>query len=91
MLLLRINGIPTGVVQTGEDLFNHPQLKHLGHYQILNHKVIGLYSYDTSSFILPKTLGKSELAVPLTGEHSKHVYQHILGMSDEVIAELVVD
>jgi len=91
MQLLQANGVPAGVVQTGEDLHNDPQLKHRGHYQILDHKVIGPHSYDTASFELSRTPGKPEWAAPLMGEHNEYVCQSILGMSDEEIAELVIE
>lgn len=91
MLLLQAKGVPAGVVQTGQDLHHDPQLKHRGHYQTLNHKVIGPHSYDTSSFTLSKTPGKPEWAAPLMGEHNEYVCKNILGMSDEEIAELVID
>ncbi|MFC1978252.1 CaiB/BaiF CoA transferase family protein [Chloroflexota bacterium] len=91
MLLLQAKGVPAGVVQRGEDLHNDAQLSFRGHYQILNHKVIGLHSYDTSSFALSKTPGKPEWAAPLMGDHNEYVCQNILGMSDEEIAELVIE
>ncbi len=91
MLLLQAKGVPAGVVQTGEDLHRDPQLRHRGHYQILNHKVIGPHSCDTSSFVLSKTPGKPERAAPLMGEHNEYVFKNILGMSDEEIAELVIE
>lgn len=91
MLSLQARGVPASIVQTGEDLHRDPQLKHRGHYQILNHKVIGLHSYDTPSFVLSRTPGKPERAAPLMGEHNEYVCQNILGMSDEEIAELVIE
>ncbi len=91
MLLLQAKGVPAGLVQTGEDLHHDPQLRLRGHYQILNHKVIGLHSYDTSSFALSKTPGKPERAAPLIGEHNEYVCKNILGMSDDEIAGLVVE
>ena len=91
MLLLQAKGVPAGLVQTGEDLHRDPQLRLRGHYQILNHKVIGPHSYDTSSFALSRTPGKPEWAAPLMGEHNEYVCKNILGMSDEEIAELVIE
>ena len=91
MQSLQAKGVPAGVVQTGEDLHNDPQLKHRGHYQILNHKVIGPHSYDTASFELSETPGKPGWAAPLMGEHNEYVCKNILGISDEEIAELVIE
>ncbi|MFC1966334.1 CaiB/BaiF CoA transferase family protein [Chloroflexota bacterium] len=91
MLSLQEKGVSAGVVQTGEDLHRDPQLKHRSHYQVLEHKVIGPHSYDTSSFRLSKTPGKPEWAAPLIGEHSEYVCRNILGMTDDEIAELVVE
>ncbi|MFC2051322.1 CaiB/BaiF CoA transferase family protein [Chloroflexota bacterium] len=91
MLSLQEKGVPAGVVQAGEDLHRDPQLRHRSHYRILEHKVIGPHSYDTSSFTLSKTPGKQEWAAPLIGEHSEYVCLNILGMSSEEVAGLVVE
>ena len=80
-------GIPAGVVQTCEDLFNDPQLQHREHYVYLNHKEIGLHAYDSNSFKLSESPPNYKPA-PLLGEHTDWVCRNILGLSDNEIVEL---
>ena len=48
-------GVPAGVVETCEDLFNDAQLSHRNHYVFLDHKEIGRHAYDANCFTLSES------------------------------------
>ena len=80
-------GVPAGVVQTCEDLFNDPQLQHRGHYVFLEHKEIGRHAYDANCFHLSESPPVYKPA-PLLGEHTDWVCREILGLPDSQIQSL---
>ena len=80
-------GVPAGVVQTCEDLFNDPQLQHRGHYVFLDHKEIGRHAYDANCFQLSESPPIYKPA-PLLGEHTDWVCREILGLPDSRIQSL---
>ena len=84
-------GVPAGVLQTGEDLLEHdPQLKYRRFFEELDHPEIGKYHAFKHSFMLSKLPCELQRA-PLLGEHTEYALKEFLGMSDDEIAELVVE
>ena len=91
MRMMQAAGVAAGVLQTGEDLLEHdPQLKHRHFFWELDHPEIGRYRAPGPPFILSKSPYELRRA-PLLGEHNEYALKEILGMSDEEIAELVVE
>ena len=91
MNLLQAAGVAAGVVQTGEDLLEHdPQLKHRQFFQELDHPEIGKHYARCPAFTLSKSSCEVQRA-PLLGEHNEYLLKETLGMSDEEIAELVIE
>lgn len=91
MTMMQEAGVGAGVVQTAEDILVHdPQLKRLHFFWEVDHPVIGKHYSAASPFILSKSPCELRPA-PLLGEHSEYAYKEILGMSDEEIAELVIE
>ena len=82
-------GVPAGVVQSQSELWNDPQLEHLGFYQMLEHTECGPMPYDGLQFQLSKTPGKLRWAQALVGEHSEMVLKEFAGLDEDEIAELV--
>ena len=80
-------GVPAGVVQTCEDLFNDPQLGHRGHYVFLDHKEIGRHAYDANCFTLSESPPTYQPA-PLLGEHTDWVCREILGLPEGEVEDL---
>ena len=80
-------GVPAGVVETCEDLFNDPQLAHRGHYVFLEHQEIGLHANDANCFTLSESPPVYRPA-PLLGEHTDWVLREILNLPDAEIQEL---
>ncbi len=91
MQRLQEKGVPAGVVQTAEDMFNDPQLKQRGHFVPLRHSEIGLHSYDSFAFRLSESGGEPGSAAPCLGEHNEKVYKEVLGYSEEEIADLIAE
>ena len=81
-------GVAAGVVQTCEDLFADPQLRHRGHFVWLDHPEIGVHATDGNAFTLSATPAVYERPAPLLGEHTRQVCREVLRLSDERIDEL---
>jgi len=91
MALMQTAGVPAGVVETAEDLLdNDLQLRHRRSFWELDHPEIGKYRSIGASFVLSKSPYELRRA-PLLGEHNEYVLKDICGMSDEEIAELVIE
>lgn len=91
MSMMQAAGVAAGVLETGEDLLERdPQLKHRQYFWELDHPEIGRYRALRPSFVLSKSQCEVRPA-PLLGEHNEYVLKDILGMSDEAIAELVIE
>lgn len=87
--LLQAAGIAAGVVQSGKDLIEDPQLEHRHHFWYLDHPEMGVCAYDGPPFILSETPAELRTPAPLLGEHTEYVCTNILGMSDEEFVELL--
>lgn len=83
--------VPAGVVQNAQDLFNDPQLRHREHFVRLNHPLMGPYHIATSVFKMSRCQNRPLSPAPLFGEHTQMVMKEFLGMSDDEIADLVVE
>ncbi len=91
MTRMQAAGVGAGVLQTGEDLLEHdPQLKHRRLFCELDHPEVGKYRPAGPPFILSKVPCEIRRS-PLLGEHNEYALKKILGMSDDEIAELVID
>jgi benzylsuccinate CoA-transferase BbsF subunit len=87
---LQAAGVPSGVVNNGKDLFDDPQLKHRGHFRFLKHSVMGEHSYSGPAYRLSKTPDE-QFAAPSLGEHNEYVLTEVLKLSDDEIADLLVE
>jgi benzylsuccinate CoA-transferase BbsF subunit len=91
MTLLQAAGVPAGVVETCEDLFHDPQLKHRQHFRFLQHTVIGRHAYHSPAYRLSRTPNHIWKAAPCLGEDNEYVYKQVLGYSDDEVADLLVE
>ncbi|MDY7019003.1 MAG: CoA transferase [Chloroflexota bacterium] len=89
MSKIQAAGVAAGIVANGKDIHNDPQLKHRGHFKLLNHKEIGLHSYELPSWRLSKTPADIRMPSPCLGEHTHYVATEILGISDTEFIELM--
>jgi crotonobetainyl-CoA:carnitine CoA-transferase CaiB-like acyl-CoA transferase len=91
MHLLQEAGVAAGVVQDAADLLDHdPQLRHRGHYRLLQHPVTGDTLYMGPAFTLSATPAAMRPA-PCLGEHNASVYGDLLGMSAAEIEQYTAE
>ncbi|HEY91076.1 MAG TPA: CoA transferase [Dehalococcoidia bacterium] len=84
-------GVPAGIVNSPEDhMENDPQLLNRELFQWRDHPELGQYRPPRQPCILSKTPCEIERA-PLYGEHNEYAFKEILGMTDDEIAELVIE
>jgi benzylsuccinate CoA-transferase BbsF subunit len=84
--------VPAGVVHNARDVLdNDPHLRERGYYVYLDHPETGRAAHDGAPFRLSKSQGEISTPAPLLGEHNEYVCKEILGMSDEEIAEALVE
>ncbi len=86
---LQSAGIAAGVVASGEDLNNNPQLAARNFYPLLNHTEIGPSYYSNPPFKLSESSVEVRQAAPCLGEHNEYVCREILGLTDEQFIELL--
>lgn len=91
MSLMQQAGVAAGVVARSEDIHSDPQLKHRGHFVVLEHREMGPTVYDMPPYRLSQTPAQLRLPAPCLGEHTHYVCREILGMSDEEIADLMAE
>ncbi len=84
-------GIPAAIVNSPEDhMENDPQLLSREFFQWRDHPELGQYRPPRQPCVLSKTPCEIERA-PLYGEHNEYAFKEILGMTDDEIAELVIE
>jgi len=91
MTLMQAKGIPAGVVYTIGDVFSCPQMKHRQHFVCLDHPVIGRHAYHNEAIRFSKTPQDFYKAAPCLGEDNEYVYKEVLGLSDDEVADLLVE
>ncbi len=85
----RRRGINASVVNTPEDVADHPQLEARGYWGELDHKKPGFKLQVPKHFFLcSETQNGVRRRAPLIGEHNREVYDTELGLLDTDIAEL---
>jgi crotonobetainyl-CoA:carnitine CoA-transferase CaiB-like acyl-CoA transferase len=82
-------GVPAGVVQKSEDLYNDPQLKGFGYFWEVDHPVIGKHKVEAHAFRLSKTPRRLRTPAPCMGEHTECVCREILNLKDDEFVELL--
>ncbi len=92
MALLQSKGVPAGVVHNARDVLdNDAHLRERGYYVYLDHPETGRMAHDGAPFRLSKSQGELTTPAPCLGEHNEYVCKEILGMSDDEIAEALVE
>lgn len=83
-------GIAAGVVETVKDLLEDLQLKYRGYFRKYKHTFMGESTYRGPSFRLSK-VPDSQFAGPALGEHNEYVFKELLHLSDDEVAEALID
>jgi benzylsuccinate CoA-transferase BbsF subunit len=87
---LQAAGVPCHVVATVQDVHNDTQMRHRRFLRGLKHSVMDEHTYYTHGFKMSKVEGNWKTG-PLLGEHNEYVFKEILGMTDDEIAEALID
>jgi crotonobetainyl-CoA:carnitine CoA-transferase CaiB-like acyl-CoA transferase len=89
---LQAAGVGAGVVQSAREVLDFDEhLKERGYYKYLDHAETGRAAYDGPPAVLSRTPGELRSPAPLLGEHTEYVCKEILGLSDEEMADLLVE
>ncbi|MFC1901841.1 CaiB/BaiF CoA transferase family protein [Chloroflexota bacterium] len=89
---LQAAGVPVNVVEKISDLFQDPQLKHRNYFTYLNHPEMGNCAYEPQArWILSETPREVSMPSPCLGEHNEYVFKELLGLTDDEIAEHIID
>jgi crotonobetainyl-CoA:carnitine CoA-transferase CaiB-like acyl-CoA transferase len=92
MPLLQSKGVPAGIVHNARDVLDRDvHLKERGYYVYLDHPEAGRCAYDGPPFRLSETPGVLRAAAPLLGEHNDYVCKELLAMTDDEIAEALIE
>lgn len=73
LAMLNNNGIPCGPINSIEEVFEYPQVRHLGMLQEVCHQVEGKMKVIGLPVKFSKTPGEIRLAPPLLGEHNDEI------------------
>jgi benzylsuccinate CoA-transferase BbsF subunit len=90
--MLQAAGIAANIVAKPSDTFADPQLKHRDHFVRVDHPVMGRPAYEQQAcFIMSKTPRKIVRPSPCLGEHNEYVFKELLKMTDDEIADYIID
>jgi benzylsuccinate CoA-transferase BbsF subunit len=82
--------VPCHLVATTKDVYNDPHLRERGLLRQLKHSLMDEHVYYTHGFKLSKVEGNWKTG-PLLGEHNEYVFKEVLGMTDDEIAEALIE
>lgn len=90
--VLQTAGIPANLVEKPSDLYKDPQLEHRRYFIPMEHAVMGKQKYEQQAcFLMSKTPRELYMPSPCVGEHNEYVFKDLLKMSDEEIADHLID
>jgi crotonobetainyl-CoA:carnitine CoA-transferase CaiB-like acyl-CoA transferase len=85
---LQAQGLEAVPVQDFDDLLHDPQLAARGHFEKLEHPVLGPVTGGHNGFRLSDAPAHYERAAPVLGEHTDEVLCEILGYSEDEVERL---
>ena len=92
---LQSAGVPSGVVNQMNHVYDDPQLVHRHQWERMEHPEIGVMSYQRPPFTLAGSTCGPDRRDPLLGESNEEFYRHHLGLSkdeyEELTSEGVID
>ena len=86
--MLQSHGIKAGAVLNAADLVNDPHLRERGFFEMVEHPEAGVHIMPGVSWKMSRTPGRVERPAPCFGQHNRHVFGRLLGMSDKEIEEM---
>ncbi|MDT0202684.1 CoA transferase [Nocardioides sp. AE5] len=89
MEVLQAAGVAAGAAQNAQDLNEvDPQLAERGTFFEMDHPVIGQARFEGTPIKFSRSVQQNWRSAPLLGEDNDHVYRHILGLSEDEVADL---
>lgn len=88
LIKLQEADIPSGLINTIQDVFNHPQADVRGFRVEAEHPTAGLVDLPGFPYKMSQTPTKLHRPPPLLGEHTEEVLIELLGYSAEQVAQL---
>jgi benzylsuccinate CoA-transferase BbsF subunit len=90
-MLQRAN-VPVHIVSRPSDVYQDEQLASRAYFTPLDHPVMGMQKFEPQAcFLLSKTPRLLDRPSPCVGEHNEYIFKKLLGMSDDEIAEHIID
>lgn len=84
--ILQEAGVPAGIVQNAEDLFNDPHLQERVFFVPIEHPILGKKFTDVIPIRFSKGFLSKLRASPLLGEDNKFVFEKILGIKEDELS-----
>ncbi len=81
-------GIPSGLINTIADVFNHPQAKERQLKIEIEHPTAGLLGFPGYPYKMSNTPAQAHRPPPLLGEHTEEILVTLLGYSADEVASL---
>ena len=91
MHLLQSAGVAAGVVQTGADVSQDPQLKERGFFRFVPDGQNVQRLVEGAPYKMSRTPGGPVKGAPELGEDQNYVLKEVLGMSDEELADCAIN
>lgn len=89
---LQNNGVPSNIIEKASDIYVDSQLASRQYFTTLEHSVMGKQKYESQAcFILSKTPRQITTPSPCIGEHNESVFKDMIGLSDDELAEHIID
>ena len=93
--MMQASGVAAHTLLSGKDIFDDPQIKHYNHFREFDHPTIGpivdgKIRVEGPSMKFSKSTDRTFRA-PMFGEHNQYVFKEFLGLSDDDIADLIVE
>jgi crotonobetainyl-CoA:carnitine CoA-transferase CaiB-like acyl-CoA transferase len=81
-------GVPAGTLRDFRTSDQHPQFRALGHFEIVNHPVVGRHPVEGLPFRFSSVDRWIRSAAPTLGQHNGEILTELLGLSDREVEEL---
>jgi benzylsuccinate CoA-transferase BbsF subunit len=90
--ILQKAGVAVHIVSRPSDVYKDKQLEARRYFTPLDHEVMGKQKFEPQSgFILSKTPRELTMPSPMLGQHNEYVFKELIGMTDDEIAEHIID